>query len=1063
MNKRITTIVTVLLLSLTALAQNAKVQITGTVSDDIGPVPGVTICESGNITNGTVTDADGKYSISVSKGATLKFICLGYTEIEEKIGGRTVIDVQLKEDAQMLAAAEVVSVGYGSVARRDLTGSVSKVNMDDIVKSSPMNFDQALAGRVAGVVVTTSDGAVGSEASITIRGNNSLTQSSEPLYVIDGFPTESSFASSLNPSDIESIDVLKDASAAAIYGARGANGVIVITTKKGSIGAPKVSFSASWSVGKISKKVDLLDGYEYVRLDDLYAQNSTGSNSSYFMGYDELGTPVYDMYTLEDYRSQGQVDWQDQVYRTAFSQNYNISLSGGTDKTMYSVSLGYTDQNGILKASNFNRLNGTVKLSQKLGKITTADFNASFSRATTNGTQPSSSDSQTVVSSYLLYSIWGYRPTKPLRDGLLTDENMDTFINELVDTEVSTPDSFRFNPYANVMNQYKKKVRDYFNANLALSFQILPSLKLRISGGCNITKTTDETFNNSKTMSGHPASPLGQGVNGKILYDDVTSWLNENILTYDKTFGLDHNFQALGGITFQGEHSTHQGVAANHIKSEQLGLAGMNTGSYQTVTPYIRDWTLISGLARVNYNYAHKYYLTASFRADGSSKFPTANRWGFFPSASVAWSFGNEPWVKSVSWISVGKLRLSYGMTGNNRTTTPYDYYTNFTTTPGSSESLDYVLDGQTVSGYYRQNLANPNLKWETTTQTDLGLDFAVLDSRIGLTADIYLKDTRDLLLDATMPTSSGYASAMINVGSIRNKGLEISLNVIPVRTRSFTWTSTFNIAMNRNTVTGLSSNQTSLVSTVNWNSKYSSQYPYVTKVGLPTGLMYGYIYEGTYKLSEFSNGTTLKEGIPYLEELNRDSIRPGDPKYKDVNGDGIINDADRVVIGQGQPLHTGGWNNTFAAFGFDLSVFMNWSYGNDILNANRLVFENCDGTQLNQFATMNNCYTTSNETDIPRPGASGMNYYSSRVVEDGSFLRLKTITLGYTFPSKTIQNAHISTLRLYLTADNIFTITNYSGSDPEVSTRNSVLTPGFDWSAYPRAKSLILGVSMSF
>lgn len=1059
-NKFIIIVLVIILLPVPMWGQAGKVTVKGNVSDASGPLPGATVYQDGKMSNGILTGPDGGYTIMVDPDATLIVSCLGYAEIKEKVSGRTKIDFMMKESYETLAASEVVSVGYGSVARRDLTGSVGKVNMDDISKSTPMNFDQALAGRVAGVVVSTSDGAVGSEANIIIRGNNSLTQSSAPLYVIDGFPTESSFASSISPADIESIDVLKDASASAIYGARGANGVIIITTKKGSQGKPTVNFSASWTGSKIANKVDLLNGYDYVRLDDEYYMNRSSSHTSYFTNYLEDGTPDSRYYSLEDYASVPYVDWQDYVYRNALSQNYNISLSGGNSKTgtSYNVSFTALDQNGILVKSNFNRYSGSIKLSQKIGEKVKVDFSANYSQANTNGIQPSSSNSNSTVSTYFLYSVWGFRPLKPLRDGVVGD----SFINQLVDEEVSNPNDFRFNPMANVKNSYRKIIRNYLNSNVALNWDIIKGLRLRITGGYNQSRTRNESFNNSQTMTGHLASPLGKGPNGFIYNTDVTSWLNENTLNYDKIFGNDHNFQALVGFTAQGETTRFTGVEANHVQSELLGVEGLNTGEYQSVTPYKRDWLLLSGLARVNYNYAHKYYVTASLRADGSSKFPSGNRWGVFPSGSVAWSFSNEDWAQNSGWFNTGKIRASWGMTGNNRTQTPYDYYSRFVTRPGYN-SLDYVRDGKTVSGYFRENMENPFLGWETTAQTDIGLDLAFLHNRISLTADIYQKNTYDLLLQATMPASSGYESAMINVGSMRNRGIELSITAIPVQTKNFTWTSTLNFGMNNNTVTALANNQTTLISTIDWHTRYSSQTPYVTKVGMPTGLMYGYRYIGTYKYDEFSNGTLLKDGIPYFGV--RENIRPGDPKYEDVNGDGVINDSDRTVIGIGQPLHTGGWNNTFNFYGIDLSIFINWSYGNDLLNANRLVFEYYDGTQLNQFGSMRNAWSLERnpDSDIPRSGASGMEFYSSRVVEDGSFLRIKTVTLGYTFPSKWLRKMKIQSLRVYLTAENLFTFTNYSGPDPEVSTRNSVLTPGFDWSAYPRARSLTGGVSFSF
>lgn len=783
-NKFIIIVLVIILLPVPMRGQAGKVTVKGNVSDASGPLPGATVYQDGKMSNGILTGPDGGYTIMVDPDATLIVSCLGYAEIKEKVSGRTKIDFMMKESYETLAASEVVSVGYGSVARRDLTGSVGKVNMDDISKSTPMNFDQALAGRVAGVVVSTSDGAVGSEANIIIRGNNSLTQSSAPLYVIDGFPTESSFASSISPADIESIDVLKDASASAIYGARGANGVIIITTKKGSQGKPTVNFSASWTGSKIANKVDLLNGYDYVRLDDEYYMNRSSSHTSYFTNYLEDGTPDSRYYSLEDYASVPYVDWQDYVYRNALSQNYNISLSGGNSKTgtNYNVSFTALDQNGILVKSNFNRYSGSIKLSQKIGEKVKVDFSANYSQANTNGIQPSSSNSNSTVSTYFLYSVWGFRPLKPLRDGVVGD----SFINQLVDEEVSNPNDFRFNPMANVKNSYRKIIRNYLNSNVALNWDIIKGLRLRITGGYNQARTRNESFNNSQTMTGHPASPLGKGPNGFIYNTDVTSWLNENTLNYDKIFGNDHNFQALVGFTAQGETTRFTGVEANHVQSELLGVEGLNTGEYQSVTPYKRDWLLLSGLARVNYNYAHKYYVTASLRADGSSKFPSGNRWGVFPSGSVAWSFSNEDWAQNNGWFNTGKIRASWGMTGNNRTQTPYDYYSRFVTRPGYN-SLDYVRDGKTVSGYFRENMENPFLGWETTAQTDIGLDLAFLHNRISLTADIYQKNTYDLLLQATMPASSGYESAMINVGSMRNRGIELSITAIPVQTKNFT------------------------------------------------------------------------------------------------------------------------------------------------------------------------------------------------------------------------------------------------------------------------------------
>lgn len=1033
-------------------AQNMEVK--GRVTDKAGePLVAVTVYESGNTSNGTVTDMDGNYSISISPSGTLVFSCLGFEELQEAVSKRSTINVSLAEEQLSIDAAEVVSIGYGTVSRRDLTGSVSKVDMGEIMKTPVTNFDQALTGRIAGVVVSTSDGALGTEANITIRGNNSLTQSSAPLYIIDGFPSESSMATSLNSADIESIDILKDASATAIYGARGANGVIVITTKQGVEGKPKINFSASWTGSKIANKVDLMDGYEFVEFQTDRYENYTGTNSY-----------LSDGYTLEDYRTADWVDWQDEVYRPALTQNYNISLSGGSKEmgNRYNVSFSALDQDGIIVKSNFQRYQGKINFTQKIGKKVELNLLANYSRSVTNGVTPTDAQQSSSASGWLIYSIWGYRPVKPLSQGSILDD----YLDELVDSDINSADDYRFNPAKTVRNEYRKTIVDYFSGNGSLSWTIIDDLVLKVSGGYTMNKRRREEFNGSQTYTGYAGSPSGKGINGAIYWTDQVTWLNENTLTWTKHIRRNHHLTLLGGITFQGQNTDYKGVRAEQLSTEALGLNGLNTGEYQNVTPYEYAWRQMSGLFRLNYNYRYKYYLTASFRADGSSKFPADNRWGYFPSAGLSWNFNREELLKDSRWLKNGKLRLSWGLTGNNRTTTPYDYYAQITTLPGDPDSFDYVFNGQIVSGYFPNNMVNDNLKWETTEQWNVGIDLSFFENdRIRLTADWYMKNTYDLLLQATMPSSSGYTSAMMNIGSMRNSGVELSLETLNINHKNFQWMTSFNIAFNRNKVTALTRNQYSLFSPVSWDQRFNSQYPYVTQVGKPSGLMYGYIYEGTYKESDFINGSTLKSGIPYSSSTGRANVKPGDPKYADVNGDGIIDDNDRTVIGCGQPLHTGGFGNTFYFYGFDVNIFFSWSYGNDILNANRLIFENGNISNLNQLSSYTGRYDSvkNPDSDIPAIRANDMYVYSSRVVEDGSFLKLRNISVGYTLPRSALRKMHFDTMRVYVSADNIWTWTNYSGPDPEVSTRNSVLTPGFDWSAYPRSFGLTAGISFTF
>ena len=1056
--RKLISILGVLVLALCSTRAYAQsVEVKGQVVDAAGiPLIAVTVYEDGNPTTGTITDFDGNYQIKVSSSkSTIVFSCLGFAETKEVVGGRGVINVVLKEEQLSIDAAEVVSVGYGSVARRDLTGSVSKVDMGELMKAPVTNFDQALTGKVAGVVVTTSDGALGSEANITIRGNNSLTQSSAPLYVIDGFPTESSMATALSSADIESIDILKDASATAIYGARGANGVIVITTKQGNEGKPKINFSASWTGSGIANKVDLMDGYEFVKLQSEMAEY-WGTSKVYLRDVD--GNEVY---TPEDYRNVTNYDWQDEIYRAALTQNYNISISGGHKESgnRYNVSFSATDQDGIIVKSNFQRYQGKLNFQQKIGKNVTFDLLANYTRSITNGVTPTSAQQSSSASGWLMYSVWGYRPVTPIRN----QGEDDSIFDSIIDSSVASADDYRFNPAKTVRNEYRKTIVDYLNANAGLTWEIIPDLKLKVTGGYTINKRRREEFNGTQTYTGYAGSPSGKGINGGIYWNDKTTWLNENTLTYTKRFNRKHNFQFLGGFTMQGETYDYKGTVAEQMTTESLGINGLHTGNYQNVTPWKYDWTMMSALLRVNYNYKYKYYATASFRADGSSKFPSGNRWGYFPSVGLSWNFNREDWLKDVSWLSNGKLRASWGLTGNNRTTTPYDYYSQIATLPGHVESYDYVFNGQIVSGYYPSNMSNEKLRWETTAQWNLGVDASFLDSRIKFTADWYLKNTRDLLLQATIPASSGYTSAMLNIGSMRNQGVEFTINAVAIDNKDFKWSVDFNIAMNRNKVTALTNNQYSLMSQVSWDYNYNSQYPYITQVGKPSGMMYGYIYEGTYKNDEF-NGNVLKDGVAYMNSVGKEQTRPGDPKYRDINLDGVIDDNDRTIIGCGQPLHTGGFGNTFNYKNFDVNLFFSWSYGNDVINANRLIFENGSKQNLNLLASYADHWSESNpDSDIPRIGANGMNVYSSRVVEDGSFLRLKNLSVGYTFPRTVLRKLNVDTMRAYLNIDNLFTITKYSGPDPEVSTRNSVLTPGFDWSAYPRSRGFTAGVSLTF
>ena len=1062
--KRLLAMFAVILLATAGLAAQ-NVNLKGRVTDASGaPLVAVTVFEQGKPSNGTTTDLDGRWVLSVSSDkSVVVFSCLGFNEVSRTVGTSRVIDVILEEEKLALEEAEVVAVGYGTVARRDLTGSVSKVDMEGILKAPVVNFDQALTGRVAGVMVSTSDGELGEDANIVIRGSNSLTQSSAPLFVIDGFPTENGMASSLDASDIESIDILKDASATAIYGARGANGVIVVTTKKGQQGRPKINFTSSWTMSSIANKMEIMDPYDFVCLQtEMYEYNE--NTNAYLKPSDEDKEMGIESYPVEVYRDVEGYDWQDMVYRTSLTQKYNLSVSGGNKKAgnNYSISFSATDQDGIIRNSNYSRYGGRFSFEQKLARNVKLEVLAGYTHSVKSGPTPTDAKDSSKASGWLMYSVWAYRPVVPLRSA----EEID-LENELFDESLSQSYSGQFNPVKTVMNEHRKKIKDNISINGSLSWTIVEGLKLKISGGYELKRTKNEKFNGSETYSGNPRATSGKGVNGSIVWTDDVSWLNENTLTWSRKFRRDHSLNLMAGFTMQGDDYKSHGVSATQITAESLGLAGLHTGNYQVVTPNYYDTFLMSGLFRLNYNYKYRYYLTASFRADGSSKFAKGNKWGYFPSVGASWNFSREGWMQRYSWINNGKLRASWGYTGNNRTNTPYDFYSKMTVSSGSNSSFDYVFDDVPVPGYYLGSIGNRNLKWETTEQINVGLDVSFFESRIKLTADWYLKNTRDLLLNATIPASSGFATAMMNVGSMRNEGVELTLDFVPVNTDRFRWDIDFNVAWNRNTVTALSSGQNTLFREVSWSADFNEQSAYITQVGKPAGMMYGFVYEGTYKPEEFNEshaGTVLKDGIPYMSSVGKDSVRPGDAKYRDINEDGVVDDNDRTVIGYGQPLATGGFGTSLNFYGFDFNVFFSWSYGNDILNANRLIFETGSGQQSNKFVSYRDRWTPENPaSDIPRIYANGTTVYSSRVVEDGSYLKLRNISLGYTLPKRALKKIKFDRLRIYVTADNIATFTKYSGPDPEVSTKHSVLTPGFDWSAYPRAFGVTAGLSFTF
>lgn len=1020
---------------------NAQFKISGNVVNaENEPLIGVSV-KIKDTNKGTISDLDGKFELPVEKGQILLFSYIGFQNSEIKIQENKSLKVILYESTTSLN--EIVVVGYSEVKHKDLTGSVGVANIGDMSKANVANFDESLAGRIAGVQVTSNEGMPGGEMNIVVRGNNSVTQSNSPLYVIDGFPIEDNVTNSINPSDIESISILKDASATAIYGARGANGVVIITSKKGVIGKTRVAFDASCGFSNVTKKIELMDAYEFVKL-----QSEIYSPADFQARY------LKDGMTLEDYKNVRSIDWQDYIFQLAPIQSYSINASGGNLQTKYNGTLSVYDQDGIIKNSNYTRYQGRLSLDQKVTDKTKLNVNVNYARITQTGDSPSQTNYS--GSANLLPNTWSYRPFASF-DGY-------DVLDNLTDDVVNASSDYRINPVYIVNYEYRKQFTNNLRANTYLEYEILKDLKLKVSGGWTTNNYRYEQFNGTKTRTGNPYR--SEGVNASVQNRETNSWVNENTLTYKNYFDENqkHYFDVLIGQTMQGGGYRNFYQRVTQIPKEELGIDGMSEGTLQKITSTSADWRLMSYLSRINYIFNEKYYATATFRADGSSKFPSTNRWGYFPSFSLAWNVHKEDFLKNMIFLSAFKLRTSWGQTGNNRIS-EYAYYAqkqSLLAREGLDYSTEYPFDNSNTSGYVITNPGNLKLKWETTTQWDAGVDVGLFDDKIKLTVDAYSKETDGLLLSTNLAPSFGFTLGTMNIGKVRNQGLEITIDTRNIKTRDFEWTSNFNISFNQNKVLLLADNQESLVSIISYSNAY------IAKIGQPMGQMYGYIYEGTYKYDDFNK---LPDGTYVLKDeiadngTDRTGIQPGDIKFKDINGDRVVNNKDATVIGRGTPIHVGGFSNTFKYKDFDLNVFLQWSYGNDILNANKLNFARGKSEKdYNRWQVYANRWTPENpNSDIPRVGGWGSGVYSSYEIEDGSFLRLKTLSVGYNFPRKILKKLSLRTLRLYTTAQNLFTWSQYSGYDPEVSTKNTALTPGFDWSAYPRAMTCTFGLNVVF
>lgn len=1010
-------------------------------SDERTGIPGVSVKLKG-MNAAVQTDLQGNYSIVVpSSQSILVFSSVGFVTQERVVGNQSTLNVVL--ETKEVGLNEVVVLGYGQSKKRDLTGSVSTVKIDELQKAPVRSFEEALAGRVAGVTASADDGQPGSSVNIVIRGNNSLTQDNSPLYVIDGFPVENPDNNAINPAEIQSIEVLKDASSTAIYGARGANGVIIITTKKGKEGKAVITYNTYYGFQQNNRKIDLMSPYDYVKYQ--LDRDSLRTDSTY------LGNGQ----TLEDFRNISGTNLQNELLGTRPYFNHFLSISGGSKGTKYSISSSAFNQNGIIVNSGYNRYQGRVRLDQDVNNWLDVGVNTNYSHMKQFGTSPTRDGSGSYYGN-LLFSVWAFRPVSGK-------------INEPTDIENDDEDFLvlnGFNPIKTAKNQLRNNISDILTTNAYADFKLSKAFKLRVTGSLTKNKVRRESFNNSLTPQGSPLTQSGKdnGVNGSLINDEISSWANENTLTYIHDINKSNSINAVVGFTMSGANSSSFGAAANLIPDEDLGISGIDEGQPVSIRSTSTLYTLASFLGRVNYTFHSKYLFTASFRADGSSKFSPQNRWSYFPSGAFAWRLSDENFMKSLTFISNAKIRMSYGVTGNNRVS-DFAYLSRISIPSGSG----YSFNNQPVSASYLASLGNLNLKWESTAQADAGLDLGFLNERISLEMDVYKKTTSNLLLNASVPGSIGFNTALKNIGKVQNQGLEFTLNTVNIEYKNFSWNSNFNISFNRNKVLELSDGETQRLTTAPWNNLTSSVPLFIAEVGAPIARFYGYIWDGNYQYSDFDKSTsgvyTLKQGVAGYGNVS--SIQPGDIKFKDINGDGVVDEGDRTIIGNPNPDFTGGFSNNFRFKNFDLNVFLNFSVGNDVLNANRYIFEGGGyNNGQNMYATYANRWTPDNQNnEYFRSGGGGPAdfAYSTRIVENGSYLKLKTVQLGYNFPLKMISKLKLSALRLYVSGQNLHTWTKYQGFDPEVSRfGSSALMPGFDFSVYPYAKTITFGLNVS-
>ena len=989
--------------------QGAK-KVQGKITDTSGaPLPGVTVQIKG-ITQGTVTDTNGDYNLpNVPDHAVLVFSFVGMKTQEIPAAGRTTIHVTMEEEA--IGIEEVVAIGYGTMKRKDLTGSVASIKSDDL-RAPVLQFYQAIQGRATGVFVSNNQAQPGGNVTVRIRGTNSINGGNEPLYVVDGVIG----GGAVNPSDIETIDILKDASSTAIYGSRGANGVIIITTKTGKKGKNTVSFDAYYGIQSVSKKLDLMNAREYAGFVNAL-DVSKGNTPTY---------PNIDNLTID-------TDWQDQIFHLAPMQDYKISSTGGTDKLNYYISGGYTQQDGVIIESGYNRYNLRLNLDSEVSGWFKIGTRIGVSRVRRNQEQSEiQSEAQTnhplAIALELPPTISPYDESGNLLTKIIDGQNLG-----------------RSNPAQFLKNVDNHNFASVIDGNIFSEFKILKELQFR--------STFNLQINDSKTNRFKPSYVYSfdkEYMNTASISTSFTKvWLNENYFTFNKQFD-QHKLQVIGGFTAQKTYTESLGASVENFALDDFEYHYLSAASViGTPSSGLSERSNASFFGRIHYTLKDKYLVTFNSRYDGFSGFGNNKKWGFFPSAAAAWRISEEPFFKNQTLVSNLKLRGSYGISGSEALG-PYNSF-------AQVKSSSIVLGGQKVVAAIPSKMSNANLSWEQTSQLDAGVDASFFDGRVNMVADYYHKKTTDLFLTRPVPQTTGFSSSLQNIGSLKNQGVELGIDALIVNT-SLKWNMTFNLSRSWSKVLDLgldpneNGDQEIILGDVTGNLKLGNMQ--IIRTGEPFGSFYGYKTNGIWQKDDVSDEYKQFGSV----------VNAGDFKYIDQNNDKDITDADRVIIGRSQPMFFGGFNNTFNWKNWEASVFMQYAVGMDVLNVSRMVLMNM-GTKNNHLKEALNYWTENNtNTTIPRIGYSVSGVIVDQYLEDASFLRISEITIGYSLPRLKLNTLHIERLRFYLTGSNLFTITGYSGYDPEVNIYGSSASMlNMDNGSFPRAKSITVGMNITF